>query len=123
MIATKSIKKGELVCYYPGVVISRTQGVKRWSSGDYTNEQANRMYFFREFCIDPNDKRVSTKTSLGSFINHSLSGNLQPAFSKSSDQPAITISAMRDIEPGEELLYDYGERNPQIVQANPWLKC
>ena len=29
---------------------------------------------------------------------------------------------MQVIKPNEELLYDYGERNPDTLKALPWLK-
>jgi histone-lysine N-methyltransferase SETD8 len=33
----------------------------------------------------------------------------------------LVLIAKRDIEIGEELLYDYGERRPGVISQNPWL--
>lgn len=33
----------------------------------------------------------------------------------------LILIANRDIEVGEELLYDYGDRTPLTVSNNPWL--
>ena len=35
--------------------------------------------------------------------------------------PRLTLFASRDIKSGEEILYDYGERDREIRAANPWL--
>jgi SET domain-containing protein len=37
-------------------------------------------------------------------------------------RPRILIVADRDIEPGEEVMYDYGERRPHVIAVLPWLK-
>jgi len=31
------------------------------------------------------------------------------------------VDTRRDIEPGEELLYDYGDRSKESLEAHPWL--
>ena len=33
----------------------------------------------------------------------------------------LVLIARRDIEEGEELLYDYGDRAPATITENPWL--
>ena len=35
--------------------------------------------------------------------------------------PRLALFASRDIKRGEEILYDYGERDREIRAANPWL--
>lgn len=35
--------------------------------------------------------------------------------------PHIYFKALTDIEAGEEVLYDYGERRSKIIAEHPWL--
>jgi histone-lysine N-methyltransferase SETD8 len=35
--------------------------------------------------------------------------------------PSLCLIARRDIEVGEELVYDYGERRGEVVAVMPWL--
>ena len=36
-------------------------------------------------------------------------------------EPYLCLVAARDIKPGEELEYDYGERDKATMLAHPWL--
>ena len=59
---------------------------------------------------------------LGRLINHSRkNSNCQPKVFVVRDQPRLILVALREIEIGEELLYDYGERRKDIIEAFPWL--
>ena len=43
--------------------------------------------------------------------------------SKSRDvDPHLVILAKRDVEQGEELTYDYGDRDKSAIEVHPWLK-
>jgi histone-lysine N-methyltransferase SETD8 len=35
--------------------------------------------------------------------------------------PRLCLMALRNIDIGEELLYDYGERRKEVLDSNPWL--
>jgi histone-lysine N-methyltransferase SETD8 len=35
--------------------------------------------------------------------------------------PRLILVAKHDIEPGTELLYDYGDRSKESLAAHPWL--
>ena len=39
------------------------------------------------------------------------------------EMPHLTIVARRDIQPGEELTYDYGDKEKQSLKAHPWLNA
>ena len=59
----------------------------------------------------------------GRYINHSKSAlNLLPKVIEAPDGPHIAFFAARNISAEQEVLYDYGERNPQIIQSHPWLR-
>ena len=55
-------------------------------------------------------------------INHSKKqGTLVAQLLEVDDQPCLCPMAARDIHPGEELLYDYGERSSVAIRTYPWL--
>jgi len=59
---------------------------------------------------------------LGRLVNHSrLNMNLLPKVVEYRDEPRLILVAKRDIQSEEELLYDYGDRSKQSIQAHPWL--
>lgn len=35
--------------------------------------------------------------------------------------PRLYFVALRNIAPGEELSYDYGDRRKDVIKDNPWL--
>lgn len=91
------------------------------------------MYFFmhrnKRWCVD------ATKESVfkGRLINHSyLRPNLQTKVClfqvpnilqvvEFDGKHYLILVAKRDINEGEELLYDYGDRSPETIAKNPWL--
>jgi histone-lysine N-methyltransferase SETD8 len=53
------------------------------------------------------------------FINHSrLNFNLRPKLKSG----ALYLITSREIDVGEELLFDYGDRRPEVLEHLPWLK-
>lgn len=60
---------------------------------------------------------------IGRLINHSKSQyNLRTKLYEVDGKPHLGFVAARNINKGEELLYDYGERDPRTLRAMPWLK-
>ena len=116
VIAEENFSIGESICEYPGDLISAAEGKRRWRA--YSDEQANRLFFFGKFCLDPN-----SNLEVGAFINHSLKDpNLVVCRrNKKGKIPSIMFSAKRNIVKGEQLTYDYGDRNKDSVKRNPWL--
>ena len=61
--------------------------------------------------------------TLGRLINHSVTqANVLLRIIEIQRKPRLYFEALRDLTSGEELLYDYGERHPSILSANPWLR-
>jgi histone-lysine N-methyltransferase SETD8 len=62
-------------------------------------------------------------TGVARLMNHSRRApNLRAA--KVIDhlhRPHLCLYALRDLAPGEELLFDYGERDKVTIAAFPWL--
>ena len=58
---------------------------------------------------------------LGRLINHSRKGNLKAKAVEVCGKPHLILLAQRDIPPGTELLYDYGDRSKESLENHPWL--
>lgn len=65
---------------------------------------------------------TSESRRLGRLVNHSRSqGNLIPKVVEVEDRPHLLLVARVDIAPGDELLYDYGDRSRVSLKYHPWL--
>ncbi len=59
---------------------------------------------------------------LGRLVNHSRQHpNLQTKVITLKEWPRLILVALKDINEGEELLYDYGDRSRESLRAHPWL--
>lgn len=81
------------------------------------------MYYFswsnKSWCVD------ATKPTgrIGRLINHSRkSPNCKTKLFILNEKPHLIFIALKDINPNEEILYDYGERDKFALEAHPWLK-
>jgi len=122
VVAVMAIPKGAFVCEYSGELITMKDAKLRelryesLGAGCY-------MYYFRwadsVWCVDatmPNGR-------VGRLINHSRkSPNCKTRLFVVDGVPHLIFIALRDIEPQEELLYDYGEKDRCAIEAHPWLK-
>ena len=58
----------------------------------------------------------------GRLLNHSkTAANVVTKLYEVDSQPYLGLIAARDIQPGEELQYDYGERSSEALLSHPWL--
>ncbi|MCJ8742327.1 hypothetical protein PDJAM_G00080740 [Pangasius djambal] len=122
VFATQSFQKGQYVVEYHGDLLLKTDAKKR--EAVYAQDPATGcyMYYFqylsKTYCVD------ATKETdrLGRLINHSKNGNCQTKLHDINGIPHLILVASRDIEEGEELLYDYGDRSKASIAAHPWLK-
>lgn len=121
VITTKPFARGEFVLEYHGELIDYEEATERERLYAMKENTGCYMYYFKynnkRYCID------ATKESgrLGRLVNHSKKGNLktQPIFLQES--PHLALFAGRDIEAGEELTYDYGDRSKKALEFHPWL--
>ena len=58
----------------------------------------------------------------GRLLNHSRSGNLCPKVYVVEDEPHLIFLARKSISKGEELTYDYGDRDKEAIRNHPFLK-
>ena len=96
--ATRRIEKGERIIEYTGEIISVEESDRR-----YDDESMSRHHTFL-FSLDNGyviDGAVGGNDSR--FINHSCAPNCEAVDVKGR----IWVEALRDIQPGEELAYDY----------------
>ncbi len=94
LFATKPIKRGVYVATYRGRRISTEEAGRREARGARYMFELNSRW-----TIDG-----SPRWNLARYINHSCRPNAKPVGRKGG----IVIVALRRIEPGEEITYDYG---------------
>ncbi|AWO96005.1 putative N-lysine methyltransferase SETD8 isoform 3 [Scophthalmus maximus] len=122
VFATRCFQKGEYVVEYHGDLLQITDANMR--EAEYAQNPATGcyMYYFqylcKTYCVD------ATKETgrMGRLINHSKNGNCQTKLHDINGIPHLILVASRDIDEGEELLYDYGDRSKASIAAHPWLK-
>ena len=98
VFATRRIREGRLLISYVGQPLSKTQARKRYGDADGTDPYTLLFHLegdrYIDAGVDGNDAR---------FINHSCNPNCDPELLDG----AIWIRAIKNIQPGAELTYDY----------------
>lgn len=122
VFATRKFDRGDFVCEYAGEIISYKAAKKREELYAADSSIGCYMYFFehksKQYCIDA----TAETDRLGRLFNHSkLGGNCHTKLFEMNQKPYLILVASRDIEIGEELTYDYGERNKVAIESHPWL--
>src|ERR1700722_4291277 len=106
LFAVRQIAKKQYIVTYSGKWITTGEARRRESRGDpkYLFEVNSR------WTIDG-----STRRNLGRYANHSCKPNTEPVLRKGK----MVLIAMRPIEPGDEITFDYGEAPPQRETREP----
>ncbi|XP_062999776.1 N-lysine methyltransferase KMT5A [Elgaria multicarinata webbii] len=122
VVATRPFRRGDFVVEYHGDLIEITDAKKREAAYAQDPSTGCYMYYFqflsKTYCVDA----TKETNRLGRLINHSKCGNCQTKLHALGGIPHLILVASRDIEAGEELLYDYGDRSKASLEAHPWLK-
>lgn len=121
--ATRKFFAGDLVLRYCGKLVSAKSGREIESALMEADIDDSYLFFFRcknkEWCLDA----TIDDGLYGRMVNHSrLRPNCKPASVVLDQAPALGLFARRDIVPGEEVLYDYGETCQSVIDELPWLK-
>ncbi|CAL9682354.1 unnamed protein product [Knipowitschia caucasica] len=122
VFSTQNFQKGEYVVEYHGDLLQITDAKKREAEYALNPATGCYMYYFqylcKTYCVD------ATKETgrMGRLINHSKNGNCQTKLHDINGVPHLILVASRNIDKGEELLYDYGDRSKASIAAHPWLK-
>uniref|UniRef100_A0A915PGI8 [histone H4]-lysine(20) N-methyltransferase n=1 Tax=Setaria digitata TaxID=48799 RepID=A0A915PGI8_9BILA len=118
----RNFQKNEFVVEYKGEIIDLR--LARIREREYAKDDSigSFMYFFKyqnkQYCVDATDETPYK----GRLINHSVvRPNLKTKVIELNGTKHLILIAKRDIDIGEELLYDYGDRTPCTVAKNPWL--
>ncbi|XP_078523738.1 N-lysine methyltransferase KMT5A isoform X2 [Lissotriton helveticus] len=122
VFATRDFIRGEFVVEYHGDLIEITDAKKREALYAQDSSTGCYMYYFqyrsKTYCVDA----TRETNRLGRLINHSKAGNCHTKLHDINTVPHLILIASRDIQAGEELLYDYGDRSKASIEAHPWLK-
>ncbi|KAL4001694.1 Histone-lysine N-methyltransferase set-1 [Acanthocheilonema viteae] len=118
----RNFQKNEFVVEYKGEIIDMRLARNREREYAKDNSIGSFMYFFKyqnkQYCVDATDETPYK----GRLINHSVvRPNLKTKVIELNGSKHLILIAKRDIDIGEELLYDYGDRTPCTVAENPWL--
>ncbi len=121
--ASRFIRRGEFVCAYHGELLRGAEEVAdRERLYDHLDENTSLVFLFKlkgsRYAID-----ATRSTHASRFINHSRrKQNIKPRAELRGVTPAIHFYASKHIAPGEEILFDYGDRRKKVLEAFPWLK-
>lgn len=121
--ASRKFLKEDLVLRYCGSVVSDAKGLEIEKKLLDDGIDDSYLYFFkldsRNLCLDA----TKDDGSYGRLVNHSrLRPNCKAVGFMDGRTPAIGLVASRDILPGEEILYDYGEIRPWVIEMLPWFE-
>ena len=89
----------------------------------YAAENAGCFVFFfrwndKKFCIDATEP----SENLGRMINHSRKKpNVKPKVIGIDGVPHIYFVCCCEISVGDEVLWDYGETDRDVIKENPWI--
>lgn len=109
LFATKPIKRGAYIATYRGRRISTEEADRREARGARYMFELNSRW-----TIDG-----SPRWNMARYINHSCRPNAKPVGRKGG----IVIVALRRIEPGEEITYDYGREYLDHFLRNGACRC
>uniref|UniRef100_A0AC35TRF0 [histone H4]-lysine(20) N-methyltransferase n=1 Tax=Rhabditophanes sp. KR3021 TaxID=114890 RepID=A0AC35TRF0_9BILA len=118
-----AFKKDDFVVEYKGNLIVAKLAAKLEAMYSRDASIGSYMYYFKHkgksYCVDATEESPFK----GRLINHSvLKPNLKTKVVDCTSSFHLVLIAIRDIEEGEELLFDYGDRTKTAVAANPWLR-
>lgn len=102
------IRRGEFICEYAGELISKEEARKRSQ-----NDDTNYIFGLREhsgnFSVTETFVDSTKIGNIGRYINHSCNPNSMVIPVRiDSIIPRLAVFALFNIEPGEEITYDYG---------------
>lgn len=118
LFAAESIAQEEFVIEYVGELITHDEGVRREARrGDVFNEKSNISYVFTLLEQEGIWVDAAMDGNLSRYINHAVQRcNIMPQIILVNGEYRIKFTALRDIEAGEELFFNYGENFPNLTK-------
>ncbi|KAL1502713.1 hypothetical protein ABEB36_007818 [Hypothenemus hampei] len=122
VVAAKPFSKGDFVVEYSGELVDLIEAKRREENYAQNDKAGCYMYYFKyndiQYCIDATEE----SGRLGRLVNHSRANpNLVTKIIMIDKKPRLVLIAKEDIQIGEEILYDYGDRSKESLQHHPWL--
>lgn len=106
VVATKGIKKGEVIEVCPILFISDKESSFIKEQSDVLKFYYLNLYSIYKHCL---------MLGYGSIYNHSFNPNADIKYNEKKEQNYITFKAIKDIKKGEEIVYDY-EFDDNVVE-------
>lgn len=117
----KKFLKGDLLLEYKGERVSRQESDSREKKYAEKGKGCYRYCFRhdeREIVIDPTMQTIH----MARYCNHSKkNANAKMETRVLENVPRAFLFATKEILVGEEILWDYGDRNKEVLLQNPWL--
>ena len=119
VLAARPFFKNQILCQYIGERVTLEESRERLSN--LTEKQGCYILDFeggrKSFSLDAtkNDGRK------GRLVNHSCTPNCKAEIRIIDNVQRVVLFAKQTIVIGEEITYDYGDRDKESLEANPWL--
>ncbi|KAG5979247.1 hypothetical protein E4U55_005388 [Claviceps digitariae] len=122
LFTAEPIAQDEFVTEYVGELITHDEGVRREARrGDVFDEESNVSYVFTLLENEGIWVDAAIYGNLSRYINHASEHdtrgcNVTPRILYVNGEYRIKFTAMRDIQAGEELFFNYGENFPNLTK-------
>ncbi|KAM0564625.1 hypothetical protein ACHAPJ_000840 [Fusarium lateritium] len=122
LFTAEPIAQDDFIIEYVGELITHDEGVRREARrGDVFDEESNISYVFTLLDYEGIWVDAATYGNLSRYINHASESdkrgcNITPRILYVNGEYRIKFTAMRDIEAGEELFFNYGENFPNLTK-------
>lgn len=121
LVAVKSFKAGDVLCHYEGKLYTGKEAVSYEAKLDEEGKSTY-AYKFRHQDQPALIDGSAESGDQGRLINHSPKHpNLRPKSAVVAGKLTILFYALKDINIGDEILYDYGQRANTKNQLPQWL--
>ncbi|KAM3461129.1 hypothetical protein MY5147_004926 [Beauveria neobassiana] len=122
LFTAEDIAQDGFVIEYVGELITHDEGVRREARrGDVFDEESNISYVFTLLEHEGIWVDAATYGNLSRYINHATEhdrtgSNITPRILYVNGEFRIKFTALRDIQAGEELFFNYGENFPNLTK-------
>jgi hypothetical protein len=122
LFAAEGIGQDEFIIEYTGELINANEGVRREARrGNVFDEASNTSYLFTLLDTEGIWVDAAIYGNLSRYINHAGDGdkkgaNITPKIVYVNGEFRIRFTAMRDINTGEELFFNYGDNFPNLTK-------
>ncbi|KAF4972698.1 hypothetical protein FZEAL_9552, partial [Fusarium zealandicum] len=122
LFTAEPIAQDDFIVEYVGELITHDEGVRREARrGDVFDEESNISYVFTLLENEGIWVDAAIYGNLSRYINHASESdkrgcNITPRILYVNGEYRIKFTAMRDIEAGEELFFNYGENFPNLTK-------